>query len=38
MLALEDHAKSPHVTELLKKLGPLVDGDPVVKVYAIAGE
>lgn len=36
--ALEDHAKSAHVTDLLKKIGPLVDGDPVVKVYAIAGE
>lgn len=36
--ALEDHAKSPHVTELLKKIAPLLDGDPAVKVYSIAGE
>lgn len=36
--ALEEHAKSAHVAEVLKKIGPLLDGDPVVKVYAIAGE
>lgn len=36
--ALEDHAKSAHVGALLKKIGPLLDGDPAVKVYGIAGE
>ena len=36
--ALEAHAKSAHVAEVLKKITPLLDGDPVVKVYAIAGE
>jgi quinol monooxygenase YgiN len=36
--ALEDHAKSAHVAELLKKIGPLLDGAPGVKVYAVAGE
>lgn len=36
--ALEDHAKSAHVTALLKKLPSLTEGDPVVKVYAIAAE
>lgn len=36
--ALEEHAKSAHVAELLKKIGPLLDGDPTVKVYAVSGE
>jgi quinol monooxygenase YgiN len=36
--ALEEHAKSAHVAELLKKIGPLLDGEPTVKVYAISGE
>jgi quinol monooxygenase YgiN len=36
--ALEDHAKSAHVADLLKKIGPLLDGPPGVKVYGIAGE
>jgi quinol monooxygenase YgiN len=31
--ALEDHAKSKHVEELLKKIGPMLDGAPAVKVY-----
>lgn len=36
--ALEAHAKSAHVSELLKKIGPMLDGDPAVKVYGIASE
>jgi quinol monooxygenase YgiN len=36
--ALENHAKTPHVSELLKKIAPLLDGEPVAKVYGIAGE
>src|SRR5438128_9016970 len=36
--ALEAHAKSAHVAEVLKKITPLLDGDPVAKVYGIAGE
>lgn len=36
--ALEAHAKTRHVTEAIKKFGPLLDGDPAVKVYRIAGE
>jgi len=31
--ALEDHAKSKHVEELLKKIGPMLDGAPTAKVY-----
>ena len=38
IVALEDHAKSDHVVELLKKVAPLLDGSPGVKVYSIAGE
>ncbi|MBS0260883.1 MAG: antibiotic biosynthesis monooxygenase [Planctomycetes bacterium] len=36
--ALEAHAKSPHVAELLPKIGPLLDGEAKVKVFSIAGE
>lgn len=36
--ALEDHAKSKHVADLLKKIGPMLDGDPAVKVFRVAGE
>jgi quinol monooxygenase YgiN len=36
--ALEDHAKSAYVAELLKKIGPLLDGAPGVKVYGVASE
>lgn len=36
--ALEEHAKSAHVSALLEKIGPLLDGAPSLKVYAIAGE
>ena len=36
--ALENHAKTPHVAELLKKIGPLLEGAPAVKVFAVAGE
>jgi len=36
--ALEAHAKSAHVGEVLKKITPLLDGDPAVKVYNLAGE
>jgi quinol monooxygenase YgiN len=31
--AIEEHAKSKHVEELLKKIGPMLDGSPTVKVY-----
>jgi len=33
--ALEEHAKSKYVAELVKKIGPMLDGDPKVKVFAI---
>ena len=33
--ALEEHAKSKYVEELVKKIGPMLDGDPKVKVFAI---
>jgi quinol monooxygenase YgiN len=33
--ALEEHAKSKYVAELIKKIGPMLDGDPTVKVFAI---
>jgi quinol monooxygenase YgiN len=36
--ALEAHAKSAHVADVLKKITPLLDGDPIAKVYSIAGE
>jgi quinol monooxygenase YgiN len=36
--ALEAHAKSKHVADLLPIIGPLLDGEPGVKVYGIAGE
>jgi quinol monooxygenase YgiN len=37
--ALEEHAKSKHVEELVKKIGPMLDGEPKVKVFTIvAGE
>lgn len=36
--ALENHAKSQHVADLLKKITSLLDGEPVAKVYGIAGE
>ena len=36
--ALEEHAKSKHVEDVLKKIGTLLDGDPKVKVFAILGE
>jgi quinol monooxygenase YgiN len=36
--ALESHARTPHVAEVLKKITPLLDGDPAVKVYGIAAE
>jgi quinol monooxygenase YgiN len=36
--ALENHAKSQHVADLLKIIGPLLDGDPTAKVYSIVGE
>jgi quinol monooxygenase YgiN len=35
--ALEEHAKSKHVEELLKKIGTMLDGDPKVKVFQILG-
>lgn len=36
--ALEDHARSPHVVKLLGTIFPLLDGEPSVKVYSVAGE
>jgi quinol monooxygenase YgiN len=36
--ALEAHAKSAHVATVLEKITPLLDGDPVVRVFSIAGE
>jgi len=36
--ALESHAKTAHVADVLKKITPLLAGDPAVKVYSIAGE
>ena len=30
--------KSAHVANLIKKIDPLLDGAPTVKVYAVAGE
>jgi quinol monooxygenase YgiN len=36
--ALEEHAKTKHVETLLVKIGPMLDGDPKVKVYTLAGE
>lgn len=36
--ALEDHAKSKHVEELLKIIGPLLEAAPTVKVYLPVGE
>jgi autoinducer 2-degrading protein len=35
--ALEDHAKSKYVTELVKKIGTMLDGEPKVKVFTILG-
>lgn len=36
--ALESHAKSAHVATVLGKITPLLDGEPAVKVYQLAGE
>lgn len=36
--ALEAHARAPHVAELLKQIGPLLEGPPSVKVYGVAGQ
>ncbi len=36
--ALEDHAKSKHVEELLKIIAPLLVAAPTVKVYTPVGE
>lgn len=36
--ALEAHAKTAHVAELLKQIGPLLAGPPSVKVYGVAGQ
>jgi quinol monooxygenase YgiN len=36
--ALEAHAKSAHVTDLIAKISPILDGDAKVKVLAIAAE
>jgi len=38
IVALESHSKTAHVAEVLKKITPLLDGDPAVKVYSIAAE
>ena len=37
LAALEEHAKSKHVSELLPKIGALLDGDAKVKVFQIIG-
>jgi len=36
--ALEQHAKSQHVADLIKKIEPLLDGEPSAKVYQVSGE
>ncbi len=36
--ALEDHARAPYVVVLLGKVPALVEGQPSVKVYSVAGE
>jgi quinol monooxygenase YgiN len=36
--ALEEHAKSKHVEELLKKISPLLESAPTAKIYIPAGE
>lgn len=36
--ALDSHLNAPHTVKLLSTIGPLVEGSPVVKVYAFAGE
>ncbi len=36
--SLEEHAKSKHVEVLLEQIGPMLDGEPKVKVYAPVGE
>lgn len=36
--AIEDHAKSKYVADLLKTIGPILDGEPKVKVFLPASE
>jgi quinol monooxygenase YgiN len=36
--ALEDHARAPHVVKLLGAIPTLIDGEPSVRVYSVAGE
>jgi quinol monooxygenase YgiN len=36
--ALDAHLNAPHTVKLLTTLAPYLDGSPVIKVYAFAGE
>jgi quinol monooxygenase YgiN len=36
--ALEEHGKHKYVADLLGKIGPMIEGDPSVKVYVPGGE
>lgn len=36
--AIESHAKSKHVEELLKKIAPMLDGEAKVKLYTLPAE
>ena len=31
--ALKEHSSTPHFAELFRKLGPLLDGSPVIDMY-----
>ena len=31
--ALKEHSSTPHFTELFGKIGPLLDGSPVIEMY-----
>lgn len=33
--AIEDHLKQKHTQTLLKTVGPLIDGEPKIKVYTV---
>ncbi|HQR09189.1 MAG TPA: putative quinol monooxygenase [Gemmatales bacterium] len=36
--ALDAHLNAPHTVKLLTAIAPFLDGSPVIKVYAFAGE
>ena len=36
--ALDAHLNAAHTVKLLTAIGPLVEGSPLIKVYAFAGE